>query len=178
VFTTMHYRELRERSVDLLVGRVPSPFAEDDLEADIIFDDQQVVVAGRASRWARSRNLKLADLVDAPWILPPPETLPGALTKDYFHASGLNVPRAPITTLSIHVCCRLVAGGRFVTALPSSILRFSGRDPPLKVLPIRLPDQNRPVAIVTLKNRSLSPVAKLFIECVRSMVKTTRKHAD
>ena len=178
VMSTLHYRELRERSIDLLLGRIPTPFAEDDLETDIVYDDQVVVVAGRHSKWARSRGLRLADLTSEPWILPPADTLPGSLAAELFRASGAaEMPRAPVTTLSIHLCCRLVASGRFVTTLPTSILRFAGRDLSLKVLPIKLPAQPRPVAIITLKNRTLSPVAKLFIECVHQLAKPHTKRA-
>jgi DNA-binding transcriptional LysR family regulator len=38
----------------------------------------------------------------------------------------------------------------------------------LKILPIRLPVREWPVAIVTLKDRTLNPVARLFIEHVRA----------
>jgi len=175
VMSTLHYRELRERSIDLLLGRIPTPFAEDDLQADVVYDDQVVVVAGRQSKWARSRRLKLTDLTGEPWILPPADTLPGSLARELFRAGGAEMPRAPITTLSIQLCCRLVASGRFVTTLPASILRFGGRDLSLKVLPIQLPVQPRPVAVVILKNRMLSPVAKLFIECVRRLVRPDAK---
>ena len=170
VISTLHYRELRERSIDLLIGRIPTPFAEDDLDADVVYDDQAVVVAGRQSKWARSRKLKLADLNDESWILPPPDTMPGALAVELFRDGGAEMPRAPITTLSMHLCCKLVATGRFVALLPSSILRFGSRDLPLKVLPIKLSAQSRPVGIVTLKNRTLSPVATLFIECVHEVL--------
>jgi DNA-binding transcriptional LysR family regulator len=173
VISTLHYRELRERSIDLLIGRIPTPFAEDDLEADVVYDDQVVVVAGRKSKWARLRKLKLADLSDEPWILPPADTMPGSLALEFFRASGTEMPRAPVTTLSIHLSCRLVASGRFVATLPISVLRFGGHDLSLKVLPIKLPAQPRPVGIVSLKNRTLSPVAQLFIECVhRSLDRT------
>jgi len=175
VISTLHYRELRERSIDLMLGRIPASFAEDDLEAEVLFDDQVVVVAGRRSRWARAHRLKLTDLAGAPWILPPAETLPGSLAADLFRAEGLQMPAAPITTLSIHLCCQLTTNGRFVTTLPTSILRFNGRNLALKVLPIRLPVQPRPVGVVTLKNRTPSPVARLFIECVRAMTKQRMK---
>ncbi len=175
VMSTLHYRELRERSIDLLLGRIPTPFVEDDLQADVVYDDQVVVVAGRQSKWARSRRLKLTDLTGEPWILPPADTLPGSLARELFRAGGAEMPRAPITTLSIQLCCRLVASGRFVATLPTSILRFGGRDLSLKVLPIQLPVQPRPVAVVILKNRMLSPVAKLFIECVRRLVRPDAK---
>jgi DNA-binding transcriptional LysR family regulator len=56
VINTLHYRELRERSIDLFLGRIPSPFAEDDLEAEIIYNDPVVIVAGARSKWARTRR--------------------------------------------------------------------------------------------------------------------------
>src|ERR1043165_2368633 len=70
VFATMQYRELRDRSVDLLFGRIFPPFAEDDLDSIRLFDDQLVVVSGKRSRWARCRRVRLADLRDEQWILP------------------------------------------------------------------------------------------------------------
>jgi DNA-binding transcriptional LysR family regulator len=170
VISTLHYRELRERSIDFLIGRIPTPFVEDDLEADVVYDDQVVVVAGRQSKWARSRTVKLADLSDEPWILPPSDTMPGSLAVELFRAGGAEMPRAPITTLSMHLCCRLVASGRYVANDPVSLLRFGGHDKALKRLPIKLPVQPRPVGIVTLKNRTLSPVAKLFIKCAHRVL--------
>ena len=175
VISTLHYRELRERRVDLLIGRIPTPFTEDDLDADVVCDDQAVVVAGRQSKWARSRNLKLADLNAERWILPPPDTMPGALALELFRSNSAEMPRAPITTLSMHLCCKLVATGRFVALLPSSIVRFGGRDLALKVLPIKLPVQSRSIGIVTLKNRTLSPVALSFIACVHQVLARTPK---
>jgi DNA-binding transcriptional LysR family regulator len=54
VMNTAHYRELREHSIELLIGRIPEPFEEPDLEAKVAYDDQVVVVAGRQSKWTRS----------------------------------------------------------------------------------------------------------------------------
>jgi DNA-binding transcriptional LysR family regulator len=42
----------------------------------------------------------------------------------------------------------------------------------LKVLPVDLPDRPWPVTIVTLKNRTLSPVVERFIECTREVAKS------
>jgi DNA-binding transcriptional LysR family regulator len=171
VISKLHYRELRERSIDLMIGRIPSPFEEADLQAEVVYDDPVVVVAGRRSKWARMRKLKLADLAGEPWILPPSDTLPGPLTAELFRASGAELPRAPVTTLSMHLCCRLAADAQFVTVIPTSILRFGNRDRSLKVLPIKFPAQPRPVGVVTLRNRTLGSVAELFIECIRRTVK-------
>jgi len=175
LFATMQYRELRERSVDLLLGRIFTPFAEDDLEVDTLFDDPVVVVVGRQSPWARSRRIALSDLADEPWILPPAESVPGSMAVDIFRANGLELPRAPVTTLSLHLLCKLVATGRYVTTLSTSILHFSENNLSLKILPIKLPVQPRPVGIVRLRNRTLNPVAQLFIACAREVAKPLAK---
>jgi hypothetical protein len=58
-----------------------------------VLNDPGVVVAARQSRWARSRKLKLADLADEAWILPPPDTFPGSRAAQLFRANGLSTPR-------------------------------------------------------------------------------------
>ena len=52
-----------------------------------------------------------------------------------------------------------------------TILHFGGEGMSLKILPIKLPAQPRPAGIVTLKNRTLGPVAQLFIDCARETSK-------
>ncbi len=174
VFANGHYRELRERSIDLLVGRMFLQFAEDDLEFDSLFDDLLVIVSGRQSRLARSRRLKLTELAGEQWILLPSDSLPGASFADVFRAAGAEMPRGPLTTLSVHLTLQLVATGRFIAMLPSSVLRFGGRHWPVKILPVTLPVQPRPVAITRLKNRTLSPVAQAFIDCAKVVVRAIR----
>jgi DNA-binding transcriptional LysR family regulator len=51
------------------------------------------------------------------------------------------------------------------------MLQIGGVRLAIKALPVSLPDQHRNVAIVTLKGRSLSPAAQLFIECAREVAK-------
>jgi DNA-binding transcriptional LysR family regulator len=174
VFATAQYRELRERNIDLLLGRIYPPFAEDDLEFEILFDDQPVVVAGRQSRLARARRLELAELVGEQWILPPANSLPGASLAEVFHAAGVEMPRAPLSTFSVHLGFQLVATGRFVGITQRSVLRFGGRNWPIKILPVKLPTLPRPVAIMRLKNRTLSPVAQIFIDCAKIVSRAMR----
>ena len=170
VVATTHYRELRERSIDLLFvhGR---PIEENDLQSEVLFDDRFVVIAGSKSRWARLRRLTLADLGDEQWILPPSDSLARALVAAVFGQCGLQMPHAPLNTLSIHLFLQLVASGRFVAMLPRSLMQFGGKNWPLKILPIKLPAKPRPVAIMGLKNRTLSPVARVFVDCARTVAR-------
>jgi hypothetical protein len=44
---------------------------------------------------------------------------------------------------------------------------MAAHGPAIKALPIDLPTTRRPIAVVTLKNRTVSPVAQVFIDCAR-----------
>src|SRR5436305_1628566 len=83
---------LRDRAIDLAVIRTrwPLPPHVDDFNVEELFDDETVVIAGAASRWARSRKVDLADLVDEKWILPPPETTNSIVVMEAFRQRGLD----------------------------------------------------------------------------------------
>jgi len=55
---------------------------------------------------------------------------------------------------------------------------FNAKSHAVKVLPIDLGIQTRPVAMFTLKNRTLSAAAELFIKCVRATVKSIVSKPD
>jgi DNA-binding transcriptional LysR family regulator len=165
---------LRDRSLDLVLARM-RPLAElnfaDDLSVEILFDEELVVVAGQQSPWARRRKLDLADLVDAPWLLTSSDNWNYVMVAEAFRARGLEMPAIVLKTLSIHLRANLLAGGRFITALPRSVLRLYAQPLALKILPVELPRRSWPVAIVTLRRRTLSPVVARFIDCVRQSAK-------
>ena len=169
------HRELHERNVDLLIVRSFGPIADERLDFEFLFDDSYVVAAGVQNRWARRRSIELAELMNESWVLPPPRSVIGSIVMAAFRASGLDYPRVTVVTDSPHMRISLLATGRFVTAFPASILRFPARRPELKVLPVELPMARQPNGILTLKNRTLSPVAQLFIDCAREVAKPLAK---
>lgn len=169
--STLEFRTLRERKVDLVLARVPAKFVDDDLETEVLFEDPHRVIVGARSSWARRRNVALADLVHEPWTLP--ETpLVKDVVKEAFEAQGLQSPLEQVTTNSILVRTQLVASGRFVSVLPNSLLVNNARDWSVVALPIDLGVKSPPVTIVTLKNRTVGPVVQLFVQHLRAIAKS------
>jgi DNA-binding transcriptional LysR family regulator len=168
----LQFQELRGRNVELLVGRLPRLFLEDDLIAETLFDEPFLAVAGIRSRWARRRHIGLAELVDAPWVLPPYDSVPGSLILEIFRANNVQPPRASIVSMSGQLTATLIATGRFVGLLPSSVVQLSARRVGLKILPVKLPAPRFAVGIITVKNRTRSPLAELFIDAVRKLAKS------
>ncbi len=166
------YRALTERKFDLLIARVFAPMTEDAMNVEHLYQESHFVVVGAQNPWARRRRIQLADLMNEPWALPSADSAYGAICIEAFRHAGLDPPRATVVTYTNPVRNALVARGRFFTVMPESAIRFSPDNPALKALPIDLPTARWPVALITLKNRALSPVAKLFIDCVRSTAKS------
>jgi DNA-binding transcriptional LysR family regulator len=172
ITATRNFRELRERSLDLVLGWGAPPFAEADLHVDVLYEDRWCVVAGARSPWCRRKKIDLAELMDEPWQLSPLNELQLA---EAFQASGLKVLQPQVISYSYHLRGRLLATGRYLSVVPRSLLRFSDLRAALKVLPVKLPIESRPVAIFTLKDRTLPPVAGRFIDCAREVTKPLRK---
>jgi len=167
---TLVERELPQRKVELAVGAVPGSLPAREIETTSLFDDRHFVMAGERNKWVRRRNIKLADLTEEPWILPPPDSLMGTYIAEAFRSNGLEPPQSQVISFSIPLCHHLLATARFLTMHPVVMARL-GRYLPLKRLDVDFSGIPRPVGIMTVKNRTLSPLARLFIDCAREMAK-------
>jgi DNA-binding transcriptional LysR family regulator len=165
---TLLDHHLRQRHVELAVMSTDGVDMGTDTDVEPLFDDGHIIMVGSQSRWARSRKVDLAALIDQPWVLPPPNSIAGLSIAEAFRARGLSPPRAHVVTFSTPLHFHLIATGRFLTMLPASMVHF-GKHLPLKVLRTESPPHRRPTGIITLKNRTLSALARLFIDCAREV---------
>ena len=163
---------LRDRKYDLVLARLTMPLPDelstDDLNQEFLFNDPLVVAAGMHSRWARRRQINLAELIEASWILPAPGTWTYSCIAEAFQALGLDMPKASLVSIASPLVAHLLAHGQFITGCPRSVARLSA----LKELRVDLPTRPWPVLMVTLKNRTLSPVVERFMESARDVAKS------
>jgi len=169
------YRELAERNVELMITRTTEAVAREQVNVGSLFEDNVVVVAGAKSRWPRRRRIKLDELVNEPWTLPPYDSAMGAIVLEAFRTRGLAPPAAAVITESTNMRSRLLATGRFLTVIPEFALTLPVRDTSLKALPVEFPNARRTTRIISLKSRSLSPLAELFIDSMRALAKPLAK---
>lgn len=158
---------LRNRTCEIVVGRPPVGAPLEDLESKALFCERLNIVAGAQSKWARRRRLKLKDLMQERWIQARHEVSPTGPTYEAFKAAGLPLPRISIFSESLNLRYSLLATGEFLTMIPGSVLRFGPDRAAIKVLALAAPRWRFPTCILTLKNRTLTPLAQRFIDCVR-----------
>jgi DNA-binding transcriptional LysR family regulator len=171
----LEFRELRDRTVDLMLGRIfdlSKPFAEEDVQAEVIGHEDFFVVAGTQNPWTRRRKIDLSELVNEQWVLYVPNNRPANFYESVFERRGLKVPRQRVISYSLQMRIHLLATGNFLSILPASVLHFNGKPWSLKALPIDLGVAPRPLAVFTLKNRTVSPVVQVFIEHARAVARS------
>jgi DNA-binding transcriptional LysR family regulator len=102
---------------------------------------------------------------------------PGQSSPEGFRARGLTVPRHTVKSNSGQLFFSLVATGRFISALPASVVRLNGKRLGIKALPFEFPIRPDPICIATLKGHSINPASQLFIACARELSKQFAKGA-
>jgi DNA-binding transcriptional LysR family regulator len=169
------YEDLRARKLEFAIVQARAPIDDEHLHIETLYDDPLVIVAGARHPAASKRRISIADLADEHWVLPPGDSFAGSILAKAFHAEGLKPPKVTATTHSAYCRAFLAANGHFLTLAPAVMLHVQMKRMSLKVLPIKLSGHTRPIAVVTLKNRALSPVAQLFIAQARALAKTRAK---
>jgi DNA-binding transcriptional LysR family regulator len=166
--TTALHQELRERTVDFVIGRVPPTPIGNDINVEVLFQDPSLVVASPQGISAKRRRVELAELADARWILPRIGTPARDLIADWFELHGIRLTRAAVVCNSIQLQVALIATGQFVSILPLSLTHFSARRLALKTLDVREPAPRGPVGILMLKNRVPAPGTRLLLDVIRN----------
>ena len=107
------------------------------------------------------------------WVFPKGQVVRGII-EDAFRAHGLSMPSEHVTTDTVHIRNHLLATGTFsylhcglcsdATTQSNGLLKHCQSIYAVKP---------RPHAIVTLKNRTLNPVAELFIRELKAVASST-----
>jgi DNA-binding transcriptional LysR family regulator len=167
-------RQLRQRDVEIVISRLAPSVRDDDLTIETLFHDELAVICSRQSKWARRRNVSLAELMPEPWVLPPPTGFLTQVMRGAFDEQGLEFPRATVTTSSTYALSVLVGNGQFLAIHPRTMLTTPKEHPQLTAVDVRLPTTRGAIGLIALKDRSLSPVAKLFAQSVAPVVQDIR----
>jgi len=174
--TTTAYRALIDRKVDLAIIHAIEPIPPRHVDVETLLLDPHVVVAGAHNPLTRRRRLKLSDVVDEPWAMPPPGSPYASVVSEAFRANRLTVPPSSISS-TLPVRTTLLSTGRFLSMVPQIVMQFAPKNRLLKALPISLPTTVKPLALITLKNRTLNPVAGVFAQQLRATAKRLTKAA-
>lgn len=163
------HERLRQREIDIAVTRMAADFDRyEDLSAEALFADELAVIAGKHNPLVNRRTMALRQLTDERWLLGRPvASFLRPFIEEAFAAEGLSVPAATVTCSSYAMQVNLLAAGPFLAILPRATLRYPAPHPTLAPLRVKMPTTRRPVGLVRLKHRQVSPTVDLFYRVAR-----------
>ena len=169
--------QLRAREIELGFDPLTGRMSEEDIEVEPLDDQPLVVVSGVDNPWLRRRKIGLSDLVNEPWTWPPPGSRYDWLIVEAFRKSGIEPPRPTVYTHAVNLRVSLAATGTFLAVVAASTVSMRSKYPSIRRLPVDLPAAHLGLGIVTLKRRTLSPLAQIFIDCAREIANPRAKRS-
>jgi DNA-binding transcriptional LysR family regulator len=167
-------RQLVERllqgHLDLVVARVLDPPLADELVYEpLAAEEPHAIIASAKHPLAARKGLQLEDLVQQPWILPPP----GSLVRERLLAlcaqRGWSLPTNIVEAVALPVITSLLQHSEMVVALPEEVVMPYCDAGILSVLVRNLPLGVGAFGLITRRNHPLSPGAQLMLNTLREM---------
>ncbi|MBV7537043.1 LysR family transcriptional regulator [Duganella sp. sic0402] len=167
---------LRGGELDLVVGRILDTEAADELNFEPLTDEPHLLIA-RASHPLMTRtDLKLEDLMEQCWILPPAGSILRDRLTALFLSHGLEQPVETVETLDMPVVASLLLNNDMIVALPVEAVQPYLDAGLLKTLPFDLGVSMDSFGIVTRKRHQLSPGADAMLIALRDAAASIYPH--
>ena len=94
--------DLHVGKLDIMVGTIPWSHLASGLAIELLYDDETMVVVARIGHpLARHRSVRLGQLLDYPWIIPPAGTSVGESFRQLMVRRRIEVPRNRVESGSI-----------------------------------------------------------------------------
>jgi len=167
---------LRSGELDLVVGRILDTEAADELNFEPLTDEPHVLIARASHPLIDRADLKLEDLMDQCWILPPAGSILRDRLTALFLSHGLEQPAETVETLDMPVVASLLLNNDMIVALPVEAVQPYLDAGLLKALPFDLGVSMDSFGIVTRKRHQLSPGADAMLIALRDAAASIYPH--
>lgn len=160
---------LRVGELDMVIGRILDSEVSAELNFEPVTDEPHCLIARAGHPLAQRTDLRLAELAQASWILPPSGSILRDRLTALFLSQGLEQPSETVETMALPVIANLLTGSDMMSALPEDLVRPYLDTGMLTVLPFDLGLRMDLYGIITRKHHRLSPGAEAMLAMLREV---------
>jgi DNA-binding transcriptional LysR family regulator len=169
---------LRDGRLDMVVGRVEPALVDRDFALDDLYDPPIHIVAGPQHPLARERNVTWATLAEQEWILPQEGTPMRAGIERVFQRVKRRPARCMFESSSIQTNVSLMNARDMLWVLSADISAYFEKLGLLSVIPVESLRGPAALSVVRLRDRTLSPPATRFMECMQAKARELPGHSE
>ena len=154
--------------LDVVLGRLPDQFDQQDLAIEPFEKGEQMRVIARPGHPLASRaKLRLADLVSATWILHPLGSPMRRRVEGALQEARLTADLDIVETASILATTAMIEASYIISVVPNDVAQHYARHCLVTILPVALPISMANLGIVTRKSRAPSPAVQTLLRYLK-----------
>lgn len=157
-------RDLRNGTIDILVGALRDPVPIDDIVQTALFTDRLSVVARHGHPLGRKRRIAVADLAAYPWIAPPQGAPARAQFDKVFAGARMSLCHGLVEASSLVVVRGLLLESDRLTLLSPHQVEPELRFGMLEIVPFNLDDVARRIGTTVRADWQPTPMQSAFLE--------------
>lgn len=164
------YQSLQAGELDVVIGRLLPLSERDHVETEAFYQDSVQVLVRSGHPLAARKRLKLEQLIDHSWILPPPGTALRSQIDQRFEAVTAQPPRRVIECVTMPTVRRLLIETDSIAVVPTGALgsdMTSGNL--LTSLPVTIAAQSVPIGVIRRSGVPLSRACEEFLAIARTI---------
>lgn len=160
---------LRRRDIEVAILRMSLVDAAEDLDMVPLLDERLCVIANQDHPLAARQALTWSELLEHRWVMPPADCFFYEHVLRTLHQLDLPMPQHAVEAMSIHIQFAMVLHAGLLSFGMRSQVSFAPGKEFLVRLPYELPVRGHPVAALTLKSHTPSPLAQQLIAHMRAL---------
>jgi len=153
--------------LDVLIGRLPDQFYDEDLEIEQLEGEPMSVVARPGHPLFDIGEITLADLVAQTWILHPLGSPMRRRIEQALQHASLAAPPDIVETSSILATTSLLEASDMISVVPLDVAQHYANYGMVAIVPVSLPISMANLGIITRKKKDQSPAVKGFLHALR-----------
>lgn len=162
---------LRTGDIDVVLGRLPEYREREGLRQEVLYLDTVSIMVREGHPLTQRSDLKLVDLIDQAWVMPPPQTSLRRQVDHAFRHEGLEPPNDVIESVSILTNHALLMNTDMLATMPHQVgMGQAG----LTALPVVLEGANSRIGATTHAHGELSAAASYFMAIVHEIAAEIR----
>jgi len=165
---------LRKGEFDLIVSGIPS-LPHEDLVQERLYEDEFTVIASTRHRLAKRKSVSMADLSRERWALSATNVVSWRALHKAFEDHRLSPPRVALQSNSTSVRLQAVSRSNLLGFGSRRVMEQAARRLPLTEICVKELAWSRSVGVSYRRNAYVSPLARRFIEILKTTAKEIAK---
>ena len=154
--------------LDVVLGRLPDQFYDEDLEIEQLQGEPMSVVARPGHPLFTMGSVSLSSLVGQTWVLHPLGSPMRRRVEQALQHASLAVPPDIVETSSILATTSLLEASDMISVVPLDVARHYANYNMVAILPVELPISMANLGIITRRKKDLSPAVGGFLHALRN----------